>query len=1462
MHRRDKIDNRKSNMDPQNHSGTCMEGKIHSKVRGTTGARKLGKTLSDSGGSSTDLDEVIVWCGNKDLTEGVPSTSGCSGSLDGWIDVKYPIGEVNDWVSPSYANEGELQSLSEAETGSNQQIQRVPKRRQRKKDKAPDKNEQRVGGDKGIVGGALNREEVRQTGVSNKNQQIQSGNSGASTAKSGKKHDKEKPKVQEPLHGSQQRDGKEIQASRKGNTKLPCGSLSDIQFVSLSSNHSSEKAKESSHSKTVVSDVPAKSRVMSKQQLEIGNLTSVVEDASCKGKIKMQWRSKISPQAVGNISNSVDTCPKSEGPHPKRIPASKGMTESPNHGKESFGNAKAIRSEVIARHGILEIGSGVEWEVDLKDAKFEERESEEVGEGGISVSDTFCPDLNVKVKDSLPPKYVPLKQLQNLQESETSKGCGTKSSVSEQHAHVVCNKPQRNKEQASGKNEQREVGDKKISNVALENEMRQMGSSGIEDGAPDKNKQRQSGDLGISTGQEGISNQKYEALGINGKASVKGPLLGSVEIGSENLEFHGVNKELEDSKQWGKNERGELLLKESSALKGTTGRPNQGGESIEDAKNVGDEGNGRHGFLGSGNNVEGGVSLNHMENQDAAFSEKKEGGIHISYPFSLENGRPESFKKGGRKISAITVTNKGENSLKLYAVELDKVRPKNSFSLSHSAEPVKSIQAENKSCLYSMGSLEVKMKSMNISESDAQSTSLVRGPWLIEPNHHLIIHLSCTAKDIGLHRSSILFDFQDQKIVLRATLLAEDDVSEQLGPQEPYSKREKRKSSSLRRIVDGVPPALPRFGKKLKSYPIPLHLKNIDDKKLPGVLTDGLSMKTYSKYFSTLLHLEELQMQEDINAYDMDNVTMKSSGEYLVLKVPGLSEKRPSLIYRDQIYVTKSGEKGVAYEGYIHKIEANEIYVKFDKSFHKKFIPRLQYDVHFTFSRISLRRCHQAVEAAGRIDEKFLFPWDSLARKTHNNVSKNDPFNRNLNKEQLSAVHQILNCYGSPPYLVYGPPGTGKTATLIEAILQILNRDSKARILACAPSNAASDILVERLLGSVEKREIFRLNALSRPYQDAPLCILPCCCYRDSMFYCPPVEELLKYKIIVSTYLSAAILDAQEVPHGHFTHIFLDESAQGTEPETMVPIANLANEETTVVLAGDPQQLGPIIRSSMGEKMGLGKSYFERLSELHLYFPDGENKQFVTKLVRNYRSHPAILELPSRLFYGSELVACAGKRIKKLHCAFDELPNKNFPVVFVGIEGIDEREGRSPSWFNTIEISKVLEIVKKVKDDKRNSVTGKDIGVITPYRQQVVKLRKAFGQKNLSDVKVGSVEQFQGDERTVIIISTVRSSYKEEYDMKFNLGFIGNPKRFNVAITRAKSLLVVVGNPYVLSKDIYWNELLEYCISNKSYVGCVLPPKDSGNEFPPGSFPDDVGTSDPISYSFVNQDMEWADATC
>lgn len=116
-------------------------------------------------------------------------------------------------------------------------------------------------------------------------------------------------------------------------------------------------------------------------------------------------------------------------------------------------------------------------------------------------------------------------------------------------------------------------------------------------------------------------------------------------------------------------------------------------------------------------------------------------------------------------------------------------------------------------------------------------------------------------------------------------------------------------------------------------------------------------------------------------------------------------------------------------------------------------------------------------------------------------------------------------------------------------------------------------------------------------------------------------------------------------------------------------------------------------------------------------------------------------------------------------------------------------------------------------------LTQKEIGVITPYRKQVEKVRKALG-KEYKNVMVGSVEEFQGQERTVIIVSTVRSNPEHlSLDLNFKLGFLRNQKRFNVTVTRAKALLVIIGNPDTLSLDYHWRSLIDYCHENGGYKG-------------------------------------------
>lgn len=510
-----------------------------------------------------------------------------------------------------------------------------------------------------------------------------------------------------------------------------------------------------------------------------------------------------------------------------------------------------------------------------------------------------------------------------------------------------------------------------------------------------------------------------------------------------------------------------------------------------------------------------------------------------------------------------------------------------------------------------------------------------------------------------------------------------------------------------------------------------------------------------------------------------------------------------------------------------------------------------------------MRRLYQAIEAAENVGNDLLFPSGS-SQRVSDPTALVAPFTSNLNEEQAHAVRSILCCKGSPPYVIYGPPGTGKTKTLVEAVLQVYSMRKNSRVLICAASNSAADHVLERLtsneVAQVKDTEIFRLNAMTRPYEDVPSEQRQYCYFEESVFKCPPLKALMRYRIVISTYASSSLLRAEGVERGHFSHIFLDEAGQASEPEAMVPLANLCKADTVVVLAGDPKQLGPVIYSKKADTLGLGISYLERLFERDLYRNEVEG--FVTKLVRNYRCHQAILDLPSKLFYSGELLACKEEDcdLQQMITGLRLLPNEGFPVLFWGIQGCDEREGNNPSWFNRIEASKVVDVVKKITC---SGIDEAEIGVITPYRQQVVKIRNVLENCDMPGIKVGSVEQFQGQEREVIIVSTVRSTIKhKEFDRAHCLGFLSNPRRFNVAITRAKSLLIIIGNPHIVSKvwkvcdfvkcdhkfglnfviimicfhiygflqDENWDKLLRYCLDNNSYVGCTLLDKQDNSE--------------------------------
>ncbi|KAM7006470.1 putative helicase mov-10-B.1 [Tautogolabrus adspersus] len=665
------------------------------------------------------------------------------------------------------------------------------------------------------------------------------------------------------------------------------------------------------------------------------------------------------------------------------------------------------------------------------------------------------------------------------------------------------------------------------------------------------------------------------------------------------------------------------------------------------------------------------------------------------------------------------------------------------------------------------------------------------------------------------------------------------------------------------------------MAEKLREYRYPHYLKELakwrmEDTKylshnarwnLPSVkrlLDSGLNMKTHSSLFHLLLHLDEIQLDKDIRKYDLFDQTMtrdKSNKKLFKLKVPGVAENRPSVLKGDTIMVSTSDytfQPIIIYCGKVHKVEWDSVTLDFPKSFLQIFHSDMKFNVQFTFNRLTLQLQHRAVDLAKTYHlERVLFPSGAAAAANLSMPLRMCNPQLENNPEQASAVQHIVAGSSKPaPYLVFGPPGTGKTITLVEAMIQVSVADPSAHILACAPTNSACDLLCERLMVYMAHHQVYHLYAKTHDPRTIPEQLLKHCNWDPALgeFVFPDKSFLMEFKVIVTTMFTAGRLVSTGVPVGHFTHVFLDEAGKAEEPQCIIAVAGLLSaKKGQLVLAGDPKQLGPIIRSRLALKHGLGLSLLERLmTQNDLYKADEDSGQFdprfMTKLLRNYRSHPDILKIPNEKFYNNELLAFADRSEREAYCGCDTFSKTGFPVIYHGVMGKDQREGNSPSFFNEFEIDTLKMYLNKLIDTQGKKglpkLSTKDIGIIAPYRKQVEKIRQALKSVSnlkrlgdLGELKVGCVEEFQGQERKIIMVSTVRSSNSYvKMDKDYNIGFLANDKRFNVAITRAKSLLIVVGNPVIFSKEPTWRDFIDFCVKNGGYNGCDFK-KAEGEEY-------------------------------
>ncbi|KAF8759113.1 P-loop containing nucleoside triphosphate hydrolase protein [Rhizoctonia solani] len=677
---------------------------------------------------------------------------------------------------------------------------------------------------------------------------------------------------------------------------------------------------------------------------------------------------------------------------------------------------------------------------------------------------------------------------------------------------------------------------------------------------------------------------------------------------------------------------------------------------------------------------------------------------------------------------------------------------------------------------------------------------------------------------------------------LRATVGNVTDL-EQLRPSAPYVRPPpKPRRDREEKLVDGIKPSSQRIEWSYwsrrqadQSQTVAWNARGFDRRR-PAVIQSLLE---------TLLYIEEHQAEIDLERYDQENVELSRHNSYFFLKVPGLAEKR--------------GDNKTWYIGYVHIVRKDEVGLRFAH----RFVPPLgtRFDVRFCLNRIPVLRMHQAL-ATAFAEPRALFPTivHEKPHLTRRHVRTVNPL-VDQNPPQLLAVKSILSLPpGSPPFIIFGPPGTGKTVTAVESMLQLLLANRTIRVLATAPSNSAADLIARKLLesGKLHQGDLLRLNALSRtPDPDSIHSqVLASSYVRDGSFRFPGVNRLLladeeynqyrkhgqnavkplkDYRVVVATCVTASVPYQLGIPRGHFDWIFVDEAGQACEPEAMISVKTLAGSETNIVLSGD---VASTTRASnkIANLTSIGSwTQLSRKTDEHGHVQPVFHAR--KDLSKNWRNHPAILRYSNERFYDNELESCASASVTNSLLAWSELGRTGFPIIFENIAGQDLREASSPSWYNPMEVSRVKDYVRMLRDLRRPHISTTDIGVITPYNQQVQHIRRILRGSNGEGIKVGSVEEFQGQERKVIIVSTVRSSANEvEFDLRHTLGFVANDRRFNVTITRAQALLIIVGDASVLGLDPLWRSFLSYIHQEGGWKGSPIPweGNEAGNAYSAG----------------------------
>ncbi|KAL3736981.1 hypothetical protein ACJRO7_025846 [Eucalyptus globulus] len=288
-----------------------------------------------------------------------------------------------------------------------------------------------------------------------------------------------------------------------------------------------------------------------------------------------------------------------------------------------------------------------------------------------------------------------------------------------------------------------------------------------------------------------------------------------------------------------------------------------------------------------------------------------------------------------------------------------------------------------------------------------------------------------------------------------------------------------------------------------------------------------------------------------------------------------------------------------------------------------------------------------------------------------------------------------------------------------------------------------------------------------------------------------------------------------------FDAVVIDEAAQALEPATLIPLQLLKSMGTNCIMVGDPKQLPATVMSNIASKFLYECSMFERLQRAG--YP-------VTMLTKQYRMHPEICQFPSTYFYDGKLLN--GDIIDERSASFHQTKGLGPYIFYDVVDGMETRGGNSGalSLCNEREVDAAIELLRFFKMRYPSEFIGGRIGIITPYKRQLSLLRSrfysTFGSSAAAEMEFNTVDGFQGREVDILILSTVRAA-KPGYAMSgvssSTIGFVADVRRMNVALTRAKLSLWILGNSRTLKTNRSWAALLEDAKARSLFVSVKTP---------------------------------------